>query len=161
MDVPFFLCGGAALATARGEKLQALASSALGMVLVNPGAPISTKDAYGSVTPRMYSTGTRAREAARAVGTRRPAAVAGCLYNVLEDAVTPAHPEIARMRAATVAAGALGAVMSGSGPTVVGIARSFEHARQLRRRLSRPSWSCWAVRALTGPAVRLRTSEAR
>src|SRR5438132_3225792 len=98
MDVPFFLRGGAVLATARGEKLRAIASSALGMVLLNPGAPISTKEAYGSVTPRMYSAGERAHAVARAVGTRRPAALAGCLYNVLEDAVTPGHPEIARMR---------------------------------------------------------------
>jgi 4-diphosphocytidyl-2-C-methyl-D-erythritol kinase len=160
MDVPFFLRGGAALATARGEKLQSIGSRAFGMVLLNPGSPISTKEAYGSVTPRLYSAGARAHEIARAMGSRQPAAIAGCLYNVLEDAVTPGHPEVARMRAATIAAGALGAVMSGSGPTMVGVARSFDHARQLRTRLTRPSWSCWAVRALTGPAVRMRTGEA-
>ena len=37
------------------------------------------------------------------------------------------------MKAALLAAGALGAVMSGSGPTVFGIARSLDHARQIRR----------------------------
>jgi 4-diphosphocytidyl-2-C-methyl-D-erythritol kinase len=161
MDVPFFLTGGAALGTARGERLSTVASSAIGLVLVNPGARVSTAEAYRRVTPDRYSDGTRAREMARALATRRPARVAGCLYNVLEHAVAPAHPEVARMRAAVMAAGALGAVMSGSGPTMVGVARSFDHARQLRTRLIRPSWSCWAVRALTGPAVRLRMGGAR
>jgi 4-diphosphocytidyl-2-C-methyl-D-erythritol kinase len=161
MDVPFFLKGGAALGTARGERLATVASSAVGLVLVNPGTAVSTAEAYRSVTPDLYSDGRRAREMAQALGTRKPARVAGCLYNVLEHAVAPRRPEIARMRAAVMAAGALGAVMSGSGPTMVGVARSFEHARQLRGRLTRPSWSCWAVRALTGPAVRLRPDGAR
>jgi 4-diphosphocytidyl-2-C-methyl-D-erythritol kinase len=60
------------------------------------------------------------------------------------------------MKAALLAAGALGAAMSGSGPTVFGVARSWEHARQLRARLARVSWSCWAVRTIRGPAIRVR-----
>ncbi|HEV8585256.1 MAG TPA: 4-(cytidine 5'-diphospho)-2-C-methyl-D-erythritol kinase, partial [Methylomirabilota bacterium] len=81
--------------------------------------------------------------------------VAASLYNGLEPAVQAAHPPIGRMRAALLAAGALGALMSGSGPTVFGVARSYEHAQQIRRRLTRGSWDCWAVRTLTGPAVRI------
>jgi 4-diphosphocytidyl-2-C-methyl-D-erythritol kinase len=63
-------------------------------------------------------------------------------------------PAVARMKAALLAAGALGAVMSGSGPTVVGMARSLDHARQIRRRVNRADWACWAVRTHSGPAVR-------
>jgi 4-diphosphocytidyl-2C-methyl-D-erythritol kinase len=48
--------------------------------------------------------------------------------------------------------------MSGSGPTVFGVARSFEQARQIRARLTRPRWDCWAVRSVSGPAVRMRTA---
>ena len=59
------------------------------------------------------------------------------------------------MVAALLAAGALGAAMSGSGLTVFGVARSFDHARQLRARVTRAAWGCWAVRALRGPAVRI------
>jgi 4-diphosphocytidyl-2C-methyl-D-erythritol kinase len=60
------------------------------------------------------------------------------------------------MKAAHLAAGALGAAMSGSGPTVFGVARSWEQARQIRDRVARGSWRCWAVRTLTGSAVRVQ-----
>jgi 4-diphosphocytidyl-2C-methyl-D-erythritol kinase len=60
------------------------------------------------------------------------------------------------MQAALLAAGALGAAMSGSGLTVFGVARSLDHAGQLRARVARASWDCWAVRSLRGPAIRTR-----
>ena len=155
MDVPFFLRGGAALGTGRGERLRPVAGAPLALVLANPGVGVSTAEAYGRVTPAMYSDGTRCRAVIAALRSRRPARVAASLYNGLEGAVTPAHPGIARMRAALLAAGALGAVMSGSGPTVFAIARSFEQARQIRARVTRGSWRCWAVRTVRGPAVRM------
>lgn len=156
MDVPFFLRGGGALATGRGENLEPIMSASLALVLANPKFGSSTAHAYGRVTPEMYTDGRRVRALIQALGTRRAAGVAASLYNGLEAAVAPVHPEIGRMRAALLAAGALGAAMSGSGPTVFGVARSFEHARQLRARLSRASWACWAVRTTRGPAVRFR-----
>jgi 4-diphosphocytidyl-2-C-methyl-D-erythritol kinase len=106
----------------------------------------------------MYSTGEHARGMVEALRTRKPARVAASLYNGLESAVADVSPELIRMRAALVAAGALGAVMSGSGPTVFGVARSFEQARQIRTRLARGSWACWAVRSVSGPAVRMRVA---
>jgi 4-diphosphocytidyl-2-C-methyl-D-erythritol kinase len=155
MDVPFFLRGGVALGTGRGERLAALPGAPLALVLANPGVAVSTAEAYGRVTRAMYTDGTRCDTMIEALRTRRPARVARSLYNGLEAAVASAHPEIARMRAALVAAGALGALMSGSGPTVFAVARSFEQARQIRRRMTRGSWRCWAVRTMRGPAVRM------
>jgi 4-diphosphocytidyl-2-C-methyl-D-erythritol kinase len=161
MDVPFFLRGGAALATGRGERLAPLDGAALFLVLVNPRFPLSTAEMYARVTPTMYSGGGQARQMAGALGTRRPGRVAASLYNGLEGAARAAHPQIGQMQAALVAAGALGAAMSGSGPTVFGIARSWEQARQIRARVVRGSWECWAVRTLRGPAVRIRADGAR
>jgi 4-diphosphocytidyl-2-C-methyl-D-erythritol kinase len=161
MDVPFFLRGGAALATGRGERIARIAGGTVALVLVNPGFAVSTAAAYAGVTPGLYSDGARARATAAALVARRPARLATTLYNALEGVVAPAHPEIGRIRAALQAAGALGAAMSGSGPTVFGVARSFEHARQMRARLTRGSWSAWAVRGLTGAAVRLRRNGTR
>ena len=155
MDVPFFLRGGTALATGRGERIEPLRGRSLGVVLVNPRFALSTAEMYGRVTPEMYTDGGHAKMLCAARGGRSPARVAASLYNGLQEAAGAAHPVIGRIRAALLAAGALGAVMSGSGPTVFGVARSFEHARQIRRRLTRGAWDCWAARTLTGPAIRM------
>ena len=158
MDVPFFLRGGLALGTGRGERLTPIPGTPLALVLVNPGEPLSTAAVYGRVTPAMYSDGGRARTMTEALRARKPTRVAASLYNGLEAAAIGVRPDLVRMRAALVAAGALGAAMSGSGPTVFGVARSFEQARQIRARLARASWGCWAVRSVSGPAVRMRAA---
>jgi 4-diphosphocytidyl-2-C-methyl-D-erythritol kinase len=161
MDVPFFLRGGTGLGTGRGEKVDRVPGMALALVLVNPRFASSTAAAYGRLTPAMYTDGAQAREVATALGSRRAEAVARSLYNGLEAAVAPMHPEIGQMKAALLAAGALGALMSGSGPTVFGIARSLDQARQIQRRVRRASWECWAVRTLAGPAVQFLRGPAR
>ena len=159
-DVPFFLRGGAALASGRGEKVEPLKGRSMALVLVNPRVPSSTAEMYGRLTPAMYSDGAATRALAGALG-RSTARIAGSLYNGMEAAATAVFPQIIQMRAALMAAGALGALMSGSGPTVFGVARSYEQARQIRARVARGSWECWAVRTLTGPAVRLVANGAR
>jgi len=156
MDVPFFLRGGVALATGRGERLTPLAGSGLALVLVSPRIAASTAEVYGRVTPAMYSDGARTRALVAALRSRRPTRIAASLYNGLEAAVVGAFPQVGQMEAALLAAGALGAAMSGSGPTVFGVARSWEHARQIQGRVARGSWECWTVRTLSGPAVRVR-----
>ena len=159
MDVPFFLCGGPALGTGRGELLEPIDGMSLALVLVNPGFPVPTAEAYRAVTSASYTDGRRARTVAEALARGRRAGVARDLYNALEAAVTPTHPEIARIKAALVAAGALGASMSGSGATVIGVARSMDHARQIQARVTKGTWSAWAVRSLRGPAVRIRSAD--
>jgi len=156
MDVPFFLHGGAAMGTGRGERLEPLASSALALVLVNPRVAASTAEIYGGVVASMYSDGAQARGMAAALRSRQPARVAARLGNTLERVASARYREVEQMEAALLAAGALGAQMSGSGLTVFGIARSFDHARQIRARVTRARWGCWAVRALRGPAIRIR-----
>src|SRR5260370_41970810 len=91
-----------------------------------------------------------------ALRSRRPATIAQSLYNGLEGVAAARHPAVGQMEAALLAAGALGAAMSGSGLTVFGVARSLDHARQIRGRVARASWECWAVRTLAGPAIRGR-----
>ncbi len=154
-DVPFFLGPGRARASGRGERLERLAAGgSYALVLVNPGLALSTREVYDRVTGSVFSDGARGRTMVTALGRRDQAGVAANLYNGLEQVVEPAYPVISRMKTALLNAGALGAVMSGSGPTVFGIARSLDHARQIRDRVARASWSCWAVRTVAGPAIR-------
>ena len=156
MDVPFFLSGGRALATGRGERLQPLpASPALSLVLVKPTLSLSTREVYGRVPPGWRDSGERTKGLLRALASRDSSRVAASLYNALEAVVEPAHPEIGRIKRALMSAGALGSVMSGSGPTVLAVARSAEHARQIRDRVTTASRLAWAVRTLAAPAIRV------
>jgi 4-diphosphocytidyl-2-C-methyl-D-erythritol kinase len=156
MDVPFFLTGGPALATGRGEHVERLPSGGgYALVLVNPGVALSTREVYDRVPAGWHAEPTGARRVVEALATRNPVRVAAALTNHLEGFVAPSFPPVPRMKAALMAAGALGAAMSGSGPTVFGVARSLDHARQIRQRVGRTGWSCWAVRTHAGAAIRL------
>lgn len=155
MDVPFFLTGGRALGTGRGERLRRVpAAGAYALVLVNPNRPLGTREVYERVTAAAYSDGGRADRMLEALRRRNAALVAASLYNGLEAVAESMGPAVGQAKAALLAAGALGVAMSGSGPTVFGVARSADHARQLRARVARASWSCWAVRTVAGPAIR-------
>ena len=155
MDVPFFLGTGRAVARGRGERLQALpGGGGYALVLVNPLEPLSTREVYGRVPAGWHAEPTGTERVIEALRRRNVATLAAALTNNLERVVEPVRPVIGRMKAALLAAGALGAIMSGSGPTVFGLARSLDHARQVRSRVSRVGWACWAVRTNSGPAIR-------
>ena len=155
MDVPFFLGRGRALGTGRGEVLKALpAVGGYAMVLVNPGVPLSTQAVYSRVPKGWRAEPEGTKRVLEALRARSAARLAAALTNHLERWVEPAMPVIGRMKAALLAAGALGAVMSGSGPTVFGVARSLDQARQIQRRVSRAGWAAWAVRTNSGACIR-------
>ena len=155
MDVPFFLGTGRAVARGRGERLATLpGGGGYALVLVNPRTPLSTREVYGRVPAGWHEEPTGTERVIEALQRRNPGVLAAALTNNLERVVEPVLPVIGRMKAALLAAGALGAIMSGSGPTVFGLARSLDHARQIRSRISRAGWACWAVRTNSGPAIR-------
>ena len=101
-------------------------------MLVNPRVPLSTREVYGRVPAGWRAEPTGTERVIEALRTRNVATLAAALTNNLERVVEPVLPVIGRMKAALLAAGALGAIMSGSGPTVFGMARSLDHARQIR-----------------------------
>jgi 4-diphosphocytidyl-2-C-methyl-D-erythritol kinase len=155
MDVPFFLGQGRAVGTGRGEVLKLVPTlGGYAMVLVNPGVPLSTQEVYGRVPEGWHAKPESTKRMVEALRTRNAAKVAAALTNQLERWVEPSMPVIGRMKEALLAAGALGAVMSGSGPTVFGMARSLDQARQIQRRVSRAGWSAWAVRTNSGACIR-------
>ena len=154
-DVPFFLGTSPAVGRGRGEVLRPVESrGGHALVLVNPRRPLSTREVYERVPPGWRAEPAGTERMLQALRGRSEARVAAALTNHLEEPAERLLPVIRRMKAALLAAGALGALMSGSGPTVFGLARSFDHARQIRRRVTRAEWACWAVRTHRGPAVR-------
>jgi 4-diphosphocytidyl-2-C-methyl-D-erythritol kinase len=158
-DVPFFLGDGPALGSGRGEALEALPRHrSLPLVLVNPGLALPTREVYGRLEPGDFTGGAAVR--ALMAGLKAgPATIAGRLVNGLEPAAARLWPGLAEVKAALLGAGALGAVMSGSGPTVIGVAPSSAAARRIQAGLARRPWRTWATRTVAGAALSL-TGEA-
>jgi 4-diphosphocytidyl-2-C-methyl-D-erythritol kinase len=135
-DVPFFLTGGTALGTGRGDDVVGLArTSELNVVLGLSERGLATADVYAELDrlPSFPQTGSDAMRSALAAGG--PGDIAALLRNDLEVAAVALRPGVARQLERMLEAGALGAVVSGSGPTVVGIARDRGHAREVAERV--------------------------
>jgi 4-diphosphocytidyl-2-C-methyl-D-erythritol kinase len=156
MDVPFFLGRSPALARGRGEELQPVkAGRDLSLVLANPGFPLTTRAVYGELDPQDYGDGRRVDALVTAL-RRGPGAVAATVTNGLERAAARLWPGLTEVKAALLEAGCLAAVMSGSGPTVVGIAPSHRAALRIRDRLGARSWRLWVTRTVTGPVLTIQ-----
>ena len=146
-DVPALTIGGAVLMEGRGECVSGVPGGPpLDMVLAFPGVFTSTAEVYGNCVPQLTNGGQILDNIRRALFGGEASAVAAALYNGLADAAEALHPEIAHVRSALLAAGALGASMSGSGSCVFGLARDVAHASSLARNLSCAGFDACAVR---------------
>ena len=150
-DVPFFALGGTVLGEGRGDELTPLAPlPPLACVIVRPPFGVATADAY------RWLSESRAGGPPVAETFEPPArpeawlpALAGC-RNDFEPVVAARHPEIAETVTALRAAGAVLAMMSGSGSAVFGL---FEQAHGAARAAapfaSRAGWRAWQTTTIT------------
>jgi 4-diphosphocytidyl-2-C-methyl-D-erythritol kinase len=157
-DVPFGLLGGVALGTGRGERLTpALARGRSHWVLGIAREGLST--------PAVYAELDRLRAADEFDGTTLapsdpvlaalragvPADLANTLANDLQAPALSLRPDLRRALTAATDAGALGALVSGSGPTVAALVEDHEAAVRLAARLAGEGLFR-TVRAVHGPA---------
>ena len=130
-DMPFCVRGGTALAEGRGERLTPLPPlPRCHVVLCKPAFSVSTPDLFERID------GVRLRRRPDTLGLLGAleagdlAGVARRMYNVFEDALPPRRAgEIGEIRNSLIQYGALGASMSGTGPTVFGLFRDASAAR--------------------------------
>jgi 4-diphosphocytidyl-2-C-methyl-D-erythritol kinase len=123
-DVPFFIFERTAWAFGIGERLQAVADiPSFSLLLVNPGFALSTKMIYQNLNLRL-TNGTIHYSIPRFLTVDD---VAKGLFNDLEKVSIGMHPVLADIKKNLMTYGALGALMSGSGPTVFGL---FEKEQQ-------------------------------
>ncbi|MCL5058908.1 MAG: 4-(cytidine 5'-diphospho)-2-C-methyl-D-erythritol kinase [Actinobacteria bacterium] len=138
-DVPFCLAGKTALAGGKGEILTPLPSfPGLGVILVKPSFGVSTARVYSLYDSSPAGPGPNTGAMVSALEKRDFEAVAALLNNVLERVTAALHPEINEIKKALIEAGAAGAIMSGSGPTVFGLCRSPGEALSVAARLELP-----------------------
>lgn len=129
-DVPFCLRGGTVLATGRGEALTPLAAlPRVWVVLAKPAVEVSTAWAYQNYRPEAVVNPPDIRGMTACLEGQDLAGVAHRLGNVLESVTIPAHPEIAALKEGMMDHGALACLMSGSGPTVFGLAEDKRQAQ--------------------------------
>jgi 4-diphosphocytidyl-2-C-methyl-D-erythritol kinase len=137
-DVAFALAGGTAVGQGRGERLTpALTSGQYHWVLAFATGGLSTAEVYRTcdrirtsrevipVPPRLDT------ELMAALRSGDPAAVGPLLSNDLQPAALSLRPDLRRTLAAGREQGALGALISGSGPTCAFLARDEERATGL------------------------------
>lgn len=128
-DVPFCVGGGTALATGTGTTTaQVLSRGTYHWIVGVTDVALSTPEVY-RVYDHLGATGTAEPDAVlQALRTGDAEALGAGLHNDLEVAALHLLPELAAKRDALLQAGALGAIVSGSGPTIVGLARSAQDA---------------------------------
>lgn len=137
-DVPFMLSGGTAFGSGRGDRLERLpALTGVWFVLVTPHFGVSAGEAYGIPRIGLTERASFIRVNCSAVREGDIPTLAKGLRNDLEAGVASVYPEVARVREALLEAGALGVVMSGSGPTVVGLVADETTGKDIASRLER------------------------
>ena len=122
-DVPFCVLGGTALAEGRGEILTPLPPlPPCRIVICKPPFSISTPQLFGRVNVRKIVRRPDTAGVAAALAAGDLAGTARRMYNVFEDVLEPRRAaEIGEIKAVLIDCGALGASMSGSGPSVFGL----------------------------------------
>ncbi len=162
-DVTFALHGGTAIGTGRGERLTpVLISGQYHWVLALADTGLSTAAVYAEcdrLRKGCESTAPAVSEELMAALRRGDAdAVGANLSNDLQDAAISLCPSLEFVLETGREYGALGAVVSGSGPTCAFLARDGEHALDIAVSLS-GSGLCRSVRHAHGPVHGARVVE--
>ena len=130
-DVPAMLMRGPVLMSGRGELLAPADVATLWMVVVDLGFGVRSPDAYRWWDEDGGAPGPDPGPLLEAAAAGDVDTLGGLLFNDLEAPVVRRHPEIGETRRALLRAGALGAVMIGSGSSVLGLGRDRAHAEEL------------------------------
>lgn len=135
-DVPYCIMRGTVLAEGIGEELTVLPDMPKCTVLIaKPPVSVSTRVVYealdaGEIVDHPDIDGII--EGLKAGNLKK---IASSMGNVLEGVTIPMHPVIEQIKEEMKAAGALNAMMSGSGPTVFGLFENRAAARDAQRRI--------------------------
>lgn len=139
-DVPYCIMRGTVLAEGIGEELSVLPAMPKCTVLIaKPPVSVSTKVVYEALDAKEIVEHPDIDGIIEGLKKHSLKQVAACMGNVLEDVTIPMHPVIDRIKQEMIDAGALNAMMSGSGPTVFGLFESRGAAREAQRRIREKS----------------------
>ncbi len=147
-DVPFFFLKGGAIGLGIGERLKKVALPDLWYILIYPNFEVSTRWAYQNfvLTNQQFHLNLQGL-------LKTPGGVSRILLNHLEAVVSKKYPEISLMKKSLVSAGALGALMTGSGPTVFGLfdeeRRATAGYKKIKKMAEKKGWAVFKAHSLT------------
>ena len=137
-DVPFCIMRGTALAEGIGEELTPLpAMPHCSLVIAKPKIHVSTKFVYGNLKVRELTEHPDIDGQVQALRENDLEQLVARMGNVLETVTIPAYPVIDEIKHTMMKYGAMGAMMSGSGPTVFGIFEKEDKAQEVCRLLKK------------------------
>lgn len=121
-DVPFCIQGGICLAEGLGEKLTVIKSiPACYILLAKPNVGVSTKEVYQGLKLNEIEKRPNIPAILQGIENQNLREICDNMGNVLEIVTTKMHPIIVEIKQKLMENGAVGSLMSGSGPTVFGI----------------------------------------
>lgn len=139
-DVPYCVMRGTALAEGIGEKLSPLDPMPKCYILVaKPGISVSTKMVYETLDAKQIVEHPDIDGVIAGLKQQDIRQVARAMGNVLESVTIEKYPVIETIKETMKEAGALNAMMSGSGPTVFGIFEDRKVAKAAQQKLRQMS----------------------
>lgn len=128
-DVPYCIWGGTALAEGIGERLTRLAPMPKCYILIaKPGISVSTGFVYQNLNLAELENHPDIDGMIKDLEDENLKGICDKLENVLETVTVPEYPIIDQVKKHLMGHGAMGALMSGSGPTIFGIFSKKETA---------------------------------
>lgn len=135
-DVPYCVLGGTRLAEGIGERLSPLPKMPkCCIVLVKPSFSISTKTVYEKIDSCTDYPHPDTASLIKGLEEKNLDKIASSMGNVLEEVSISEHPILEKVKEELCSLGAIRAQMSGSGPTVFGIFRTYDEARNAKKQL--------------------------
>lgn len=128
-DVPFCVIGGTCLAQGRGEILKRLPDlPTLHLVLLKPHYSISTAWAYKTFDEVKTAEHPNTNKLCEAISFSDTDTVCNLMFNVLEQVAIQKYQSIKTYKQKLIDEGCITAMMSGSGPSIFGVAKSKDDA---------------------------------
>lgn len=143
-DIPYCILKGTALSEGIGEKLSTIpAMPDCHILIAKPGIHVSTRHVYGGLVLDEHTIHPDIDRMIAAMKKRDLPELCRCMGNVLESVTIPTHPQIAAIKECMLQHGALGSLMSGSGPTVFGIFDDWEQAMFAKEKCRELPYKCF------------------
>src|SRR5699024_7034225 len=128
---PFCVYNTTALAKGRGERIERLpAPPACWVILAKPDIGVSTRTIFQRLNTNAI-THTRTLEMIHALEDKNSTDMSNKTVNVLENVTLNLHPQVQQIKKMMQHAGAGGALMSGSGPTIYGLVEQESKAQRV------------------------------